>query len=195
MKILCFGAHPSDIEVSMGGTIVLYTSAGHTVKMVVVTSPNKAETRKQEAIAASQILGTEFEYLDLDSYSVHADRHLVGTFDMVYGEYRPDIVYTHWVGDSHQGRRAVAHATISATRKNACSVFMYESTGGITTNIFRAQMFVGITKTMRLKAKALGEHKTQIEADGWFYGVTSRAQYRGYQIGPLSAEACTVART
>ncbi len=198
MRVLAFGAHPDDIEVGMGGTIARYSKNKHDVIMVIATIPNKRKIRRKEAENAAQILGAELLILDIDPNRMIFSRELVRRLDEVIQEYSPDIVYTHWNHDSHQDHVAIANAVIAATRKNNCSLYMYEQTipGGIVPYGFRAQSFVDISEVIDTKIGAIMAHESQVGTNGewWLYGVKGRAMYRGYQINVKYAEAFEVVK-
>lgn len=198
MKVLVFGAHPDDMEIGMGGTIARYTSMGHHVTMALVCVPSNTQQRMVEAGQAAQILGADLQVLNIDPNRIHHDRDLVAIFDRVYQQIEPDMVYTHWLEDSHQDHIVVAQAVISATRSNQCSVYMYEQTipGGIGSNGFRAQKYVDITGHIETKLKSILAHASQVSKNGdwWLRGVEGRAMFRGYQIGVQFAESFQVVK-
>ncbi len=199
MSVLAFGAHPDDIEVGMGGAIASYSkNKKYDVLMVIATIPNKREVRRKEAENAAEILGAELLILDMDPDQMVFSRELVRKFDEVITDYSPEIVYTHWNHDSHQDHVAVANAVIAATRKNHCSLFMYEQTipGGIVPYGFRTQSFVDISELIDTKIESIMAHQSQVGANGewWVYGVNGRAMYRGYQINVKYAEAFEVVK-
>jgi LmbE family N-acetylglucosaminyl deacetylase len=197
MNILCIGAHPDDLEIGMGGTIVKLVEEGHNVKLVVVIIPatNQKEVRLLEAQNAAKILGADITFLDVSSEDLILDRNLIGLFDKQISEFNPDIVFTHWDKDSHQDHKVISQATMASLRKNKCSLFMYEQTipGGITNGSFRPQLFIDIDKQIDAKLDALKQHKSQMQnldvKGNWIRGVKGRAQYRGYQINANYAEA------
>ena len=198
MRALAFGAHPDDIEVGMGGTIAKYSKKKYDMFMVIAAIPNKKEVRWKEAKNAAKILGAELVILDIDPDKIIFSRELVRRFDEAIREYSPDIVYTHWNHDSHQDHVAVANAVIASTRKNNCSLYMYEQTipGGIVPYGFRTQSFVDISEVIDTKVDSIMAHKSQVGINGewWLYGVKGRAMYRGYQINVKYAEAFEVVK-
>ena len=198
MRVLAFGAHPDDIEVGMGGTIARYSKNKYDVLMVIATIPSKKEFRRKEAENAAEIVGAELLILDIDPDRMVFSRELVHRFDEVIRDHSPDIVYTHWNHDSHQDHIAVANAAIAATRKNNCSLYMYEQTipGGIVPYGFRTQSFVDITEVIDTKIDSITAHKSQVEINNewWLYGVKGRAMYRGYQINVKYAETFEVVK-
>ena len=196
MKILVFGAHPDDMEIGMGGTIAKHTNKGDKVLMVVVTVPNQKEVRKKESKNAARVLGAELKILDLNPEELVFDRKLVREFDKIIESFKPDVIYTQWNNDSHQDHNFVANAAIASSRKNECSVYMYEQTipGGIGPNGFRAQLYINISNEIELKLRSVEAHKSQLKLYGndWSYGIKARAQFRGYQINTKFAEAFEV---
>ena len=198
MRILAFGAHPDDAEVGMGGTIAEYARKGHEVFIVIAAIPTERELRRNEAEKAAEILGAKSIILDIDPYKLVFNRELVSKFDEVIREYPPDVVYTHWNHDSHQDHATIANVVITSTRKNNCSLYMYEQTipGGIVPYGFRAQSFVDITAVIDTKMNSITAHKSQIKLNGewWLYGIKGRAMSRGYQVNANYAEAFEVVR-
>ena len=198
MRVLVFGAHPDDIEIGMGGTIARYSKKKYDVLMAIAVIPNKKEVRWKEAENATKILGAKLIILDIEPNEMVFSRELVRRFDKVIREHSPDIVYTHWNYDSHQDHVAVANAVIAATRKNNCSLYMYEQTipGGIVPYCFRTQLFVDISEVMDIKINSIMAHKSQVKINNewWLHGVKGRAMYRGYQTNVKYAEAFEVVK-
>src|SRR2546428_14180724 len=62
MNILALGAHPDDIEIGCGGTLLKYTKAGHGVYLMVLTEGaqgGSAKVRRDEQLAPCRILGAK----------------------------------------------------------------------------------------------------------------------------------------
>lgn len=193
MNVIVFTPHPDDAEVLMGGTIAKYTQKGHKVLIVLVTIPNQAKKREEEARESAKILGAELSVLGLDPYALEFNRKLVEVFDKVIKNFPPDIIYTSWIHDSHQDHVSVSQATIAAARKNNCSLYMYEQAlpSGLVPYSFRAQVFVDISDTIELKIKSVLAHKSQVQnfTEQWIQGITARATFMGFQINIKYAEA------
>lgn len=196
MKVLVFGAHPDDLEIGMGGTIAKHVDAGDDVLMVVGTVPSQAERRKEEARKGAEILGGELRFLEIESDEFEYNRRLVGQIDALLKELDPELIYTHWDQDSHQDHNNLSRGVMSATRKNRCSVLMYEQTipGGIVPGGFKAQSFVDVSAYIDRKIESIRAHDSQHELNGdlWLQGVRGRASYRGFQINVEYAEAFEV---
>ncbi len=198
LNIVVFSPHPDDAEIAMGGAIANYTSKGHKVTIVLTTTPNNGKLREIEAKDAAEVLGAELYTLALDLYTLRLDRTLVEQFDKVIASLKPDIIYTSWLYDSHQDHATVSQATIAATRRNRCSLYMYEQEvlSGIAVHTFRAQSFIDISDTVDVKAGAMLAHKSQVEkyGDNWITSVKGRASYWGFRIGVQYAEAFEVVK-
>jgi N-acetylglucosamine malate deacetylase 1 len=196
MRVLVFAAHPDDAEVGCGGTIAKYAAQGHAVRVITTVVPSLHEVRLGEAQAAARILGVEHECLDIPPEEMVFSRAVVQRFDRAISDFSPDLILTHWLHDSHNDHQVVANATVAASRKNSCSVFMYEQTipGGITPHAFLAQKYVDISANIETKIASLKAHASQMESYGewWLYGIRGRAQYRGFQIRRRYAEAFEV---
>lgn len=202
-KVVVFGAHPDDLEIGMGGTVAKLVRLGYNVNLVVATLPNFVKTdtkegRKSEAIESVKVLGCSApEFLDLAPDEITFGRNFVNKVDGIIQKYEPEVVFTQWIGDSHQDHQALTKAVIAACRDQK-DVLMYETTipGGITEHAFRAQLFVDITTTIDIKKSALDCFRSQIIRCGqiWIPAVLGRCSYRGYQMNVNQAEAFEVIR-
>ncbi|MCK5611728.1 PIG-L family deacetylase [Candidatus Pacearchaeota archaeon] len=198
MKVLVIGAHPDDVELGMGGTIAKYMQKGHDVMITVVTIPYEKEVRLKECEKSASILGAKLSILDMDADDITFSRKLVGIIDNVIRKFSPDVVYTHWNHDSHQDHVAISNATFAATRKNNCSLYMYEQQvpGGVVPYGFTAQMFVDISECIDKKIESCLSHKSQLNENSTDYIeiLKGRAKYRGFQCNTVYAEAFEVVR-
>ncbi len=100
--------------------------------------------------------------------------------------------------DSHQDHIAVSQATVAASRKSSCPLYMYDQAlpSGMTPYSFRAQSFVDISETIDVKTAAVMAHKSQVAifGDYWIRGMKGRAAYWGFSLGVQYAEAFEVVK-
>ena len=113
LKILAVGAHGDDIELACGGTLAKAIECNHQVEMVLVTGSgsddhndvvirNKDEA-KREAIMAATILGVDnLHILGYQDTNVPYSAELISKLDKIILEFNPDIIFTHFVFDTHQ---------------------------------------------------------------------------------------------
>ena len=137
--------------------------------------------------------------MDLDPQELVFNRRTVGAFDDVIRDFSPDVVYTCWVYGSHQDHQVVAQSTFASTRKNHCSLYMYEPAAlstGPTPFTFRPQLFIDVTDTFDIKIKSLLAHRTQVKdcQKQWIDIITARSLYLGFQIHVKYAEAFEVVK-
>lgn len=117
LRIIYFGAHPDDAEFKVGGTAAKWAKLGHHVKLVSVTNGDighwqesggaLARRRTAEVHAASEVLGTVAEVLDIH------DGELLPTLEnrkaivRLIRQWRADIVISHRPWDYHPDHRYV----------------------------------------------------------------------------------------
>jgi bacillithiol biosynthesis deacetylase BshB1 len=131
---LCFGAHPDDVEMGMGGTVAALTAAGRRVAIVALTrgelgSYGDPEIRSGEAELAAEILGCELRLLDFPDGGVLDD--LVARHRLVHliRELRPDTVFAPY-GYSRtgplDGRSNVDHLACGRLVAAACKLARFK---------------------------------------------------------------------
>ena len=107
LDILCFGAHPDDVELSCSGTILKEIASGKKVGIVDLTrgelgTRGSAEIRDAEAAKAAEILGvTVRENLGFrDGFFVNDEKHQLEVIKMIR-KYQPEIVLCNAIDDRH----------------------------------------------------------------------------------------------
>jgi len=117
--ILAVGAHPDDVEIAVGGTLLKMRDRGCSVVLCHAsdgepTPRGSRETRLAEAQAAARFLGAELEVLSLRNRyimdSLEARRELA----LVIRKHRPALVLSPWPVGEHPDHRAVAHLADAA---------------------------------------------------------------------------------
>lgn len=208
LKIIAIGAHGDDIELACGGTLAEAVKLGHQVSMILVTGGgssdhNNVKIRDQkeaqkEAYAAAEILGvSDLHILGYKDTEVPYSVDLISKIDSIISEFNPDIIFTHFVFDTHQDHIRTAHSTISAARRQN-TILLYEpiNPSGQGYMPFRPQFYMDITSAIDLKIDSLKAHKSQYEkyTDKWIDAVVARAKFRGFEMGVDYAECFEVVR-
>jgi bacillithiol biosynthesis deacetylase BshB1 len=215
VDVLAIGAHPDDLELSCGGTLLKMKSLGYAVGMIDLTRGERgtrgtAEIRATEANCAFKLMGLDVrENLDL------GDMHLQDTQDRrrkvveAIRRYKPRLVITHWPYDRHPD-----HEGASALVKNA--MFLsgaknFEAEGAPHTPgrllhfpshwVQDLNVYVDITEFYQRKIEAAKCYKSQFfdpdSADqatslsraNFFEDLETRFKNFGVQIGAKYAEA------
>lgn len=216
MNILAIGAHPDDIEYSVGGTLLKYKKQGHKIFIALATSGNTGsnvmtdvkligETREKEMAKAAETYGAELRFLRND------DERLLDTNEtrtQVLDAMRwanPDVIFTHNPTDESPD-----HATTSKLVRNMMlslpgrnqqsteapcmkkpSLFFWENGLGVN---FLPEIYVDISEEFDAKYAALQNHESQKSWMSVFepheLGEDMRilAEFRGMQYGCKYAE-------
>lgn len=119
--ILAIGAHPDDVELGCGGTIIKMVSEGKKVAVVDLTqgelgTRGTEETRRQEAENAAKILGISArENLKMkDGFLQNSEEYQMRIVRMIR-KYQPEIVLANAIEDRHPD-----HAKAAKLISDAC---------------------------------------------------------------------------
>ncbi len=120
-RVLCLGAHPDDIEIGCGGTILTLAAAvPHLTVRWVVFGAERA--RKQEALTAAErfLRGVDSKTISLhdfrDGFFPYSGARVKEAFEELKVDFAPDLVFTHQRTDAHQDHRLVAELTWNTFR-------------------------------------------------------------------------------
>ena len=107
LDILAFGAHPDDVELSAGGTLIKHVKNGFSVGIVDLTmgemgTRGNKTTRKMEAENARHIIGAQFRInLNLPDAFINISKESINEIVKVIRTYKPQIVLCNAVKDRH----------------------------------------------------------------------------------------------
>jgi N-acetylglucosamine malate deacetylase 1 len=184
LRILVFGAHPDDCDLTAGGTAALWAQAGHAVKFVSLTNGDAghqtlagaalAQRRHAEAQAAGAVLGVE--YLVLDNH----DGELLPTLEnrreiiKIIREHRPHLVLGPRPNDYHPDHRytatlvqdaaymvTVPNVVASAAHLSQNPVMLYVSDRFQKPYPFSPDVVVSIDAVIDKKIAAIACHESQ----------------------------------
>jgi LmbE family N-acetylglucosaminyl deacetylase len=162
-RVLAVGAHPDDIELGCGATLLAHAAAGDAVTMLVMTGgengPGPVGDRVAEQRSAAAVLGAGLRWGGLRDCTLTPDAATVRIVEEELARTGADVVYVHAPDDSHQDHRAVAAATLGAARRLS-RVLHYQSPSTLT---FTPTVFVDVTAHLTGKLAALAAHASQVE--------------------------------
>lgn len=160
-RILAIGAHPDDVEIGCGGTMLKHVSNNDEIQILTLTRGavgGDKEKRFLEASAAAEFLDARLIISNLQDTYVSDGSKTIRLIEEVIYNFQPDIIYTHSISDNHQDHRNTHLATIVAARK-IDQIYAYQAPS---TNIsFHPQRFESIDNFMDSKIKLIAFHETQ----------------------------------
>lgn len=211
IDILAVFAHPDDLELSVGGTMLKLKSFGHKTGALEITrgemgTRGTVEGRAIEAEAAAKILMLDLrENLGLPDGHVFADddsrRELVRAFRRL----KPKVVFTHQTGDSHPDHEHIAQMVRECTRLAAMKNYDFETgeekiappivAHTVFSRLVSPTFVVDVTEFHQRKMDALRAHasqffdpnstapETMLTGKRFLDDVASRSRYFGTLIG------------
>jgi len=189
LRIICFGAHPDDCEIQVGGTAAMWSAKGHKVKLVSVTNGDighwreaggpLARRRTAEVEAADRILGVTSQVLDIHDGELLPTLENRRLLTRLIREWQADIVMGPRPNDYHPDHRylgvLVQDAAYMVTVPFFCPdvphltknpVFMYYPDHFKKPNPFEPNVVVSVDGVMDKKLEALGKLVSQFHEGG-----------------------------
>ena len=168
MRILGFGAHPDDIEISMFGLMSAFKKNGNEVFLAVATDglagtykgksdcTNLKEIRSKETIKALKPI-TNPILLSLPDGSLNYNNFAYEKIYKTIIDIEPDIVVTHSENDYHSDHRALSKYIVDAVNFRAPVLF----SDNLMCSNFEPDYYIDITYFFKKKIKAMEAHISQ----------------------------------
>lgn len=189
LRIICFGAHPDDCELQVGGVAAMWAAKGHHVKLVSVTNGDighwreaggpLARRRTAEVERAAQILGTTAEVLDIHDGELLPTLEYRRLLTRLIREWKADIVMGPRPNDYHPDHRytgiLVQDAAYMVTVPFFCPdvpflkknpVFLYYPDGFQKPTPFQPDIAVAIDAVIEKRLDALDALESQFYEGG-----------------------------
>ncbi|MBX3029340.1 MAG: PIG-L family deacetylase [Chloroflexi bacterium] len=195
-RVLAVGAHPDDVEIGVGGTLLSHRASGDQVTILTLSGGarggNKA-SRRREAEAAAAVIGARLLMEDLEDTHIRESDPTVAIIERVITEVRPTIIYTHSINDVHQDHRNTHSAAMVASR-SLPYVLCFQSPSA--TIAFRPSRFVSIEHTLEGKLEAIRAFDSQASTREYLDEELLRATARYWARfgGGTAVEAFEVVR-
>ena len=129
LEILCVGAHPDDIEIGCGGTLIKWLESKN-IKLINWIVFSSDGIRKKEAKKSAELFTDDKCELNLqinnykDSFLPYEGAKVKDYFLSVKDSTKPDIIFTHYRNDLHQDHRFISNLTHNIYRDHL--IFEYE---------------------------------------------------------------------
>ena len=196
MNVLAVGAHPDDVELGCGATLLRHVARGDKVTILVMTAGQRGlvegMSRRSEQEDAASRLGVRLIWGGFQDGSVPDGPPAITVIDEAIADTRADVLYTHAIRDTHQDHRATATASLAAGRRLS-SVLQFETPSS---QGFEPTVYVDIADTFEEKLNALRSHLSQVLRQGPvdLEALEAQARFRGSQGRVRYAEAFEATR-
>jgi len=216
VDILAIFAHPDDVELTVGGTLLKMKRLGYRTGAVDVTrgemgTRGTVESRELEAGEASKILKLDVrENLGLPDGRVFADDESRTALVRVLRRLKPKIILTHQKGDPHPDHNHIVQLVRESARLASMRKYDEEAGGGkiavpaIAHNVFSRLVaptfIIDISDYLEEKMAAVKAHRSQfydpdsvepetrLTAKGFLDELENRSRYFGSLIGVVAGE-------
>lgn len=220
LDILVFGAHADDAEIGMGGTIAKHTAAGQRVGICDLTeaemsSNGTVELRRQEAAAASAVLGLSARTnLSLPDRGLQGGREQIDAIVAEIRRWQPRIVFAPYWVDRHPDHiacsklieEAVFNAKLRNYMPNLPPVQVEQLIYYYINDVEAVSLIIDVSATYDAKREALRAYRSQFDrtlsadsvatplTNGYVERVEARDMLLGQSKGWSYAEGFAIKR-
>lgn len=184
--VLAFGAHPDDVELGCGGTLIKLADLGHSTALVDLTrgemgTRGTVETRQAEAAAAAEIIGAVArENLDLTDGDIRTNAEAKHGVARVIRKYRPRLVLIPFYADRHPDHYHASELTYEGTFLAGLTRYETGQESYRPSKViyymrwheFEPTFIVDITDQFERKMEAIYAYSTQFKPDDVLYEQT-----------------------
>jgi LmbE family N-acetylglucosaminyl deacetylase len=171
LRILALGAHPDDIEIGCGGTILNLVEKGQIAAATwVVLTGTRERSAEAEASARAFLDGVNERVVGIhgfrDGFLPYEGGAVKEVFERLKQEVAPDLVLTHHGGDAHQDHRLVSELTWNTFRDHLILEYEIPKYDG---DLGRPNLFVPLSEpTYRRKIELLQKGFPSQQGKAWF---------------------------
>ena len=194
LRLLCLGAHPDDVEIGAGGTVLrLLSERPHTHVTWAVATGGADREAEARAAAAAFLGGAAAVTVEVgafrDGYLPAQTAAVKEWAQQRLEEARPALVLAHRTDDAHQDHRCLAELAWQTFRGATIAAFEVPKWDG---DLGQPSAYVALdAETLDRKLSLLHEHFPSQRTKPWFDDETFRglARLRGVEAGVRYAEA------
>jgi LmbE family N-acetylglucosaminyl deacetylase len=180
-KILFLGAHPDDIEIGCGGTILRIIKEAPEAQCRWVVFSGSLD-RHEEAVQSARLFlkGAKINEIDIkefkDSFFPFVGDQIKDCFEKLKSEFSPDFVFTHYSQDAHQDHRLISSLTWNTFRNHLILEYELPKYDG---DLGNPNLYVNLDESYVAQkiSNVCGVFKTQREKE-WFDDQTFRSILR-----------------
>jgi LmbE family N-acetylglucosaminyl deacetylase len=186
LSVLCLGAHPDDIEIGAGATLLSMMDRGIRLEVVwVVLSAAGEREIEAKASAADFLLAASRAQIEVksfqDGFFPEQGEAIKFWFEALKKQINPDLILTHRRDDAHQDHRHVCRLTWNTFRDHCILEYEIPKWDG---DFGRPNLYVPISAdALQRKIDLLTSHYGSQRSKQWFDAETFRglARLRGME--------------
>ena len=186
LSVLCLGAHPDDIEIGAGGTILEWIASGALVDAHwCVLSAVGGRAAEAEASAAAFLAGATTTKIELgkfkDGFFPYQGDPIKEYVADLGARVNPDIIFTHGRNDMHQDHRELCMLTSNVFRNHLILEYEVPKWDG---DLERTNLYMPLkAKVLERKIELLLAHFGTQRSKDWFDAEVFRgiARLRGME--------------
>jgi LmbE family N-acetylglucosaminyl deacetylase len=194
LRLLCIGAHPDDIEIGAGGTILRLAAEGRIAEahwFIPTGVPARAEEARRAAalFVGAGVALTVHQETFRDGFLPAEWARVKDAFEAVAREVDPQLILTHRGDDAHQDHRIVSELTWNTFRDHLILEYEIPKWDG---DLGRPTVYVPLADgQMERKVELLMTAYPSQSARDWFRGdtFTALARLRGMECRSPSGYA------
>jgi LmbE family N-acetylglucosaminyl deacetylase len=196
VRVLAIGAHPDDVELGCGGTLLRHLARGDEITILVMTGGERgvydARSRPREQQYAADLAGATLIWGGFADGALPQGPDAISVVDRAVAISGAEILYTHAPDDSHQDHIATSSICLAAARR-VPTVLYYETPSTLE---FMPTVFIDLDEVMERKISLVRAHLSQVLRDGPvdLDALVAQARFRGSQSRTQHAEAFRPAR-
>lgn len=177
LKVLCVGAHPDDIEIGCGATVLDLVRQGADVRWAVFSgNERRAEEAAQSARlflgrdAARRLVRHQFR-------DAHFPTHFTAikeAFEALAARFSPDLVFTHFRDDRHQDHRVLSDVAWNTFRRQTIAEYEIPKWDGdlSTPNLYVPVAAAAARRKVSILLSAFGsQRRRDWFGEGVFFGL------------------------
>jgi len=175
LKVLCLGAHPDDIEIGCGGTLLRIAKEVPEAEFYWVVFSGNSQ-RQRETIESAQIFLNNVKTKKVvvkdfrDSYFPFIGEEIKDYFEQIKQDFSPDMIFTHYRKDAHQDHRLVSNLTWNTFRDHLLLEYEIPKFDG---DLRTPNLYVNIDETSaRKKTSLIIENYPSQKEKSWFTAET-----------------------
>lgn len=171
LRLLAIGAHPDDIEIGCGGTIVKLLDENALSAICWVVLSGEGERAREARSSAEALLSRAPESRLIlrdfrDGYFPYDGAEIKDFFESLKAEFSPDVVLTHQRADLHQDHRVSCELTWNTFRDHLILEYEVPKYDG---DLGSPNLFVTLDEALcRRKVEHLMTHFASQRPKRWF---------------------------